>query len=87
MELQYKVSVESAEEKITEDAAKYSDSPHFYLTVKDDGEGVYLDGGELNADDINASRFIYEGRVSAGPYQIKKVDTGTLQAELVINPN
>lgn len=62
-------------------------SPNATLVVKDDGEGVYLDGGELNADDINASRFIYEGRVSAGPYQIKKVDTGTLQAELVINPN
>ena len=62
-------------------------APNATLTVKDDGEGVYLDGGELNADDINASRFIYEGRVSAGPYQIKKVDTGTLQAELVINPN
>ncbi len=62
-------------------------APNATLVVKDDGEGVYLDGGELNKDDINASRFIYEGRVSAGPYQIKKVDTGTLQAELVINPN
>ena len=33
--------VESAEEKITEDAAKYSDSPYFYLEVKYDGE-LYL---------------------------------------------
>ncbi|MBQ3104545.1 MAG: ABC transporter substrate-binding protein [Lachnospiraceae bacterium] len=62
-------------------------APNATLVVKDDGEGVYLDGGELNAEDINASRFIYEGRVSAGPYQLVNIDTGTLQAELTINPN
>ena len=62
-------------------------APNSTLVVKDDGEGVYLDGGELVADDVNASRFIYEGRVSAGPYQIVNIDTGTLQAELTINPN
>ena len=40
------------------------------LTVKDDGEGVYLDGGELKADEIDASRYVYEGRISACPYQL-----------------
>ena len=57
------------------------------LTVKDDGEGAYLDGGELNADEINASRYVYEGRVAAGPYMIKALDTGALTATLVRNPN
>ncbi len=57
------------------------------LTVKDDGAGAYLDGGELTAEEINASRFIYEGRVSAGPYQIVSLDTGALTATLEINPN
>lgn len=57
------------------------------LTVKDDGNGAYLDGGELTADGINASRYVYEGRVSAGPYSIKKLDTGSLTATLEINPN
>ena len=33
--------VEAAEKKIMEDTAKYSDSPHFYLSVNDDGE-LYL---------------------------------------------
>lgn len=62
-------------------------SPNADLTVKDDGEGVYLDGGELNADDISASRYIYSGRVSAGPYQVVDIDTGTLQGTFEINPN
>ena len=57
------------------------------LTVKDDGEGAYLDGGELNADEVNASRYVYEGRVVAGPYMIKSLDTGALTATLVRNPN
>ncbi len=57
------------------------------LTVKDDGNGAYLDGGELKAEEVNASRFIYEGRVSAGPYQIVSLDTGALTATLEINPN
>ena len=57
------------------------------LTVKDDGEGAYLDGGELVADEINASRYVYEGRVAAGPYVIKSLDTGALTATLEINPN
>ena len=57
------------------------------LTVKDDGEGAYLDGGELKADEINASRYVYEDRVTAGPYVIKSIDTGALTATLEINPN
>ena len=57
------------------------------LTVKDDGKGAYLDGGELTADGINASRYVYEGRVVAGPYMIKSLDTGALTATLEINPN
>ena len=57
------------------------------LTVKDDGNGAYLDGGELKADEINASRYVYEGRVAAGPYMIKSLDTGSLTATLEINPN
>lgn len=57
------------------------------LTVKDDGEGVYLDGGELKADEIDASRYVYEGRISAGPYQLVEFDQAALQATLEINPN
>ena len=57
------------------------------LTVKDDGEGAYLDGGELKADEINASRYVYENRVTAGPYVIKSIDTGALTETLEINPN
>ena len=57
------------------------------LTVKDDGEGAYLDGGELVADEINASRYVYADRVSAGPYMIKSLDTGALTATLVRNTN
>ena len=57
------------------------------LTVKDDGNGAYLDGGELVADEINASRYVYADRVSAGPYMIKSLDTGALTATLEINPN
>ena len=57
------------------------------LTVKDDGNGAYLDGGELVADEINASRYVYADRVSAGPYMIKNLDTGALTATLEINPN
>ncbi len=56
------------------------------LTVKDDGNGAYLDGGELNSDEIIASRYVYEGRVVAGPYMIQSLDTGALTATLVRNP-
>ncbi len=57
------------------------------LTVKDDGEGAYLDGGELVPSELDASRTIYEGRVSAGPYQLESLDLGSLTATLTINPN
>lgn len=57
------------------------------LTVKDDGEGVYLDGGELVAEEIDAARWIYEDRISAGPYQLVEFDQASLQATLEINPN
>lgn len=55
------------------------------LTVKDDGNGAYLDGGELTAEEVNASRYVYEGRVVAGPYNIQSLDTGALTATLVRN--
>ncbi|MBQ6431345.1 MAG: ABC transporter substrate-binding protein [Oscillospiraceae bacterium] len=57
------------------------------LTVKDDGNGAYLDGGELTAEEVTASRYIYEDRVSAGPYQLKSLDTGSLITTVVRNPN
>ena len=57
------------------------------LTVKDDGEGAYLDGGALVPDELNATRNIYKDRVSAGPYQLEDLDLGDLTATLVINPN
>ncbi|MBQ6334209.1 MAG: ABC transporter substrate-binding protein [Erysipelotrichaceae bacterium] len=57
------------------------------LTVKDDGEGAYLDGGELVPSELDATRTIYKDRVSAGPYQLEDLDLGTLTATLVINPN
>ena len=57
------------------------------LTVKDDGQGAYLDGGSLVASEIDASRWVYEGRVSAGPYQVVSVDTGANEAVLELNPN
>ena len=57
------------------------------LTVKDDGEGAYLDGGALVPDELNATRNIYKDRVSAGPYQLEDLDLGALTATLVINPN
>ncbi|MBR4462358.1 MAG: ABC transporter substrate-binding protein [Erysipelotrichaceae bacterium] len=57
------------------------------LTVKDDGEGAYLDGGALVPEELDATRNIYKDRVSAGPYQLEDLDLGTLTATLVINPN
>ncbi len=57
------------------------------LTVMDSENGAYLDGGELNAEEVNASRYVYEDRVTAGPYQIKSLDTGSLITTLVLNPN
>lgn len=57
------------------------------LTVKDDGEGVYLDGGELVADEVDAARWVYTDRISAGPYSLVEFDKSTLTATLKINEN
>ena len=57
------------------------------LTVKDDGNGAYLDGGELTAEEVDASRFVYENRISAGPYTLASFDQASLEAVLKINPN
>lgn len=58
------------------------------LTVKDDGEGAYLEGGEnLNADEIGATRWIAgEARVSAGPYTLDEIDPSSYSAVLTRNP-
>ena len=63
---------------------QYASAP---LTVKDDGEGVYLDGGELVKDEIDAARWIYTDRISAGPYVLAEFDQASLTATLKINPN
>ena len=57
------------------------------MVVKDDGEGVYFDGGELSKDEVDASRFVYEGRISAGPYQLVEFDQASVSATVEINPN
>ncbi len=57
------------------------------LTVKDDGQGAYLDGGSLVAEEIDAARWTYEGRVSAGPYQLVSLDIAASEAVVEINPN
>lgn len=58
------------------------------LTVKDDGEGVYLDGdGSISADKIQAVRYEnYDHPVSAGPYTLVSLDIGSYSATLEINP-
>lgn len=63
---------------------QYASAP---LEVKDDGEGAYLDGGELVAEEIDAARWIYEGRISAGPYQMESFDKASVSATVTINPN
>ena len=63
---------------------QYASAP---LTVKDDGDGAYLDGGELVASEIDAARWIYDGRISAGPYQLAEYDRAANTAKVVINPN
>lgn len=57
------------------------------LTVKDDGEGAYLDGGELVASEVDAARWIYDGRISAGPYTLVEFNQAALTATLKINEN
>lgn len=58
------------------------------LTVKDDGEGIYLDGdGAIDADMVNAVRWQnYDHPVSAGPYTLTSLDIGSYTATLEINP-
>lgn len=63
---------------------QYASAP---LTVKDDGEGAYLDGGELVKEEVDASRTIYENRISAGPYTLAEFDKANLTCTLKINPN
>ena len=62
----------------------YASAP---LEVKDDGEGAYLDGGSLVASEVDAARYIYADRISAGPYQLADLDLASLSAKLVLNPN
>ena len=57
------------------------------LTVKDDGEGAYLDGGELVASEIDAARWIYDGRISAGPYSLVEFNQAALTATVKLNEN
>ena len=57
------------------------------LTVKDDGQGVYIDGGELVGSEIDATRWMYDSPVSAGPYTLKSLDTASYEAVLELNPN
>ncbi len=58
--------------------------------VKDDGEGAYLVGDMTNdviAPKVEVARFLTEGRVTAGPYNLVSYDVGAKQAVLEINPN
>lgn len=57
------------------------------LTVADDGNGAYLTGGELTKEDVDAARFVYADRISAGPYTLADLDLGALTATFKINPN
>lgn len=56
------------------------------LTVEDDGEGAYLAGGELTASELDATRWMYDSPVGAGPYILKSLDTASYEAVLEINP-
>lgn len=58
--------------------------------VKDDGEGAYIVGdmtAETLAPKIEHARFVTEGRITAGPYNLVSYDVGAKQAVLEINPN
>ena len=59
-------------------------------TIHDFGRGAYLRGkmdeGTLKPKVENA-RFLSEGRITAGPYNLISYDTGAKQAVLEINPN
>ncbi len=59
-------------------------------TVHDFGRGAYLRGkmdeGTLKPK-VEHARFLSEGRITAGPYNLVSYDTGAKQAVLEINPN
>lgn len=58
--------------------------------VKDDGEGCYFEGDmsvEALKDRIEEVRFLSEGRITAGPYNLISYDVGSKQAVLEINEN
>lgn len=58
--------------------------------VHDFGRGAYL-RGKMGVDDIKekieTARFLSEGRITAGPYNLVSYDTAAKQAVLEINPN
>lgn len=57
--------------------------------VKDDGEGAYFEGDmsvEALTPKVESARFLTEGRITAGPYNLVSYDVGAKQAVLEINP-
>ena len=62
----------------------YASAP---LVVTESEDGAYFEGGKLDSKEIDAARWMYADAVSAGPYVIKSLDTGTLETVLEINPN
>ncbi len=63
--------IEAAEKKITEDTAKYNDTPHFYLSVNDDGELYlaaeviyYLDEPDENVGCYDHEHLFFSERIS-----------------------
>ena len=63
--------VEAAEKKITEDTAKYSDFPHFYLETREDGELYlaaeiihYLDEPDENVGCYDHEHLFFSERIS-----------------------
>lgn len=57
--------------------------------IKDDGEGAYFVGdmtAEALKDKIEHARFLSEGRITAGPYNLVSYDVGAKQAVLEVNP-
>lgn len=56
-------------------------------TIKDDGDGAYIDGAELDGKKIDDMRWVYDSPVTAGPYTLKSLDTASYEAVLEINPN
>lgn len=63
--------VEAAEQKILQDAAKYSDFPHFYLETREDGELYlaaeiiyYLDEPDENVGCYDHEHLFFSERIS-----------------------